>query len=75
MQAYAKEEELCELQVKLAERDTSLKAYKAENSRFADMKDKFKADIASLQQQVCVVGVVAVTATVAVLDLHVWLVL
>lgn len=43
---------MCELQVKLQERDTALKAYKAENGRFADMKDKFKADIASLQQQV-----------------------
>lgn len=53
LQVYAKEEELCEVQAKLAERDTALKAYKAENSRFADMKDKFKADIASLQQQVC----------------------
>ena len=51
-QVYAKEEEVCELQVKLQERDTALKAYKAENGRFADMKDKFKADIASLQQQV-----------------------
>ena len=55
LQVYAKEEELCELQVKLAEQDTALKAYKTENSRFADMKDKFKADIASLQQQVCFV--------------------
>ena len=52
LQVYAKEEELCELQVKLAERDTALKAYKTENGRFADVKDKFKADIASLQQQV-----------------------
>ncbi len=52
LQLYAKEEELCELQVKLGERDTALKAYKTENSRFADMKDKFKADIAALQQQV-----------------------
>jgi len=49
---YAKEEELCELQVKLGDRDTALKAYKTENSRFADMKDNFKADIAALQQQV-----------------------
>ncbi len=49
---YAKEEELCELQVKLGERDTALKAYKTENSRFADMKDNYKADIAALQQQV-----------------------
>ena len=38
--------------MKLQERDTALKAYKTENGRFADMKDKFKADIASLQQQV-----------------------
>ena len=52
MQVYAKEEEVCELQVKLQERDTTLKAYKTENGRFADMKDKFKADISSLQQQV-----------------------
>ncbi|KAA6416990.1 MAG: hypothetical protein FRX49_13052 [Trebouxia sp. A1-2] len=52
VQVYAKEEELCELQVKLGERDTALKAYKTENSRFADLKDKFKADIAALQQQV-----------------------
>ncbi len=52
LQVYAKEEELCELQVKLGERDAALKAYKTENSRFADMKDKFKADIAALQQQV-----------------------
>ena len=49
---YAKEEELCGLQVRLAERDTALKAHKAENSRFADMRDRFKADIAALQQQV-----------------------
>lgn len=52
LQVFAKEEELAEFQAKLAERDTALKAYKTENSRFADMKDKFKADIASLQQQV-----------------------
>ena len=52
LQVYAKEEELCELQVKLSERENALKAYKTENSRFADMKDKFKADISSLQQQV-----------------------
>ena len=52
VQVYAKEEELCELQVKLTERDAALKAHKTENSRFADMKDKFKADIAALQQQV-----------------------
>ena len=52
LQVYAKEEELCELQVKLGERDSALKAYKTENSRFADMKDKFKADIGALQQQV-----------------------
>ncbi|KAL0055371.1 hypothetical protein WJX82_011399 [Trebouxia sp. C0006] len=51
-EVYAKEEELCELQVKLGDRDTALKAYKTENSRFADMKDNFKADIAALQQQV-----------------------
>lgn len=50
---YAKEEEVCELQVKLQERDSALKAYKTENGRYADMKDKYKADIASLQQQVC----------------------
>lgn len=53
LQVYAKEEELCELQVRLTERDAALKAHKTENSRFADMKDKFKADIAVLQQQVC----------------------
>ena len=52
VQVYAKEEEVCELQVKLQERDTALKAYKTENSRFADVKDKFKADILALQQQV-----------------------
>ena len=52
LQVFAKEEELAEFQAKLGERDTALKAYKTENSRFADMKDKFKADIASLQQQV-----------------------
>ena len=49
---YAKEEELVEVQAKLGERDAALRAYKTENGRFADMKDKFKADIASLQQQV-----------------------
>ena len=53
LQVYAKEEELCELQVRLTERDAALKAHKTENSRYADMKDKFKADIAALQQQVC----------------------
>ena len=52
LQVYAKEEELVELQAKLGERDTALKAFKTENGRFADMKDKFKEDIASLQQQV-----------------------
>lgn len=52
VQVFAKEEELAEFQAKLGERDTALKAYKTENSRFADMRDKFKADIASLQQQV-----------------------
>ena len=55
LQVFAKEEELAELQAKLGEREAALKAYKTENSRFADMKDKFKADIASLQQQVCTV--------------------
>ena len=49
---FAKEEELAEFQAKLGEREAALKAYKTENSRFADMKDKFKADIGSLQQQV-----------------------
>ena len=53
LQVFAKEEELAELQAKLGEREAALKAYKTENSRFADMKDKFKADIGSLQQQVC----------------------
>ena len=48
----AGEEELVVLQAKLGERDATLKAYKSENSRFADMKEKFKADIVSLQQQV-----------------------
>ena len=54
LQVYAKEEELVELQAKLGERDTALKAFKTENGRFADMKDKFKADITSLQQQVLI---------------------
>lgn len=49
---FAKEEELAEFQAKLGEREAALKAYKTENSRFADMKDKFKADIGSLQLQV-----------------------
>ena len=53
LQVYAKEEELCELQARLTERDTALKAHKTENNRFADIQDKFKADIAALQQQVC----------------------
>lgn len=53
-QVFAKEEELAEFQAKLGERQAALKAYKTENGRFADMKDKFKADIASLQQQVCI---------------------
>lgn len=53
LQVFAKEEELAEFQAKLGERETALKAYKTENGCFADMKDKFKADIASLQQQVC----------------------
>lgn len=55
LQVFAKEEELAELQAKLGEREAALKAYKTENSRFADMKDKFKADIGSLRQQVCLV--------------------
>lgn len=54
LQVFAKEEELAEFQAKLGEREAALKAYKTENGRFADMKDKFKADIASLQQQVCI---------------------
>ena len=54
LQVFAKEEELAEFQAKLGEREAALKAYKTENSRFADVKDKFKADIASLQQQVCI---------------------
>lgn len=53
MQVYAKEEEVCELQAKMQERNAAVKAYEAENSCFADMKDKFKADISLLQQQVC----------------------
>ena len=55
LQVFAKEKELAEVQAKLGEQEAALKAYKSENSRFADMRDKFKADIGSLQQQVCTV--------------------
>lgn len=49
---FAKEEEICELQVKLRERDTMLYDYKKENARFAVIQQKYNADIAALQQQV-----------------------
>lgn len=52
LQAFAKEEEICELQVKLRERDTLLVDYKRENARFAEIQQKYNSDIATLQQQV-----------------------
>ena len=51
-QVFNKEEEICELQVKLRERDSGLREFKRENSRFADSRDRMKADISLLQQQV-----------------------
>lgn len=67
LQVFAKEEELAEFQAKLGEREAALKAYKTENSRFADMKDKFKADIASLQQQVCTLYNVVIDVCVGIM--------
>ena len=52
LQAFAKEEEICELQVKLRERDSLLFDYKKENARFAEIQQQYKSDIGTLQQQV-----------------------
>ena len=51
-QVFNKEEEICELQVKLRERDSGLRDFKRENSRFADSRDRMQADISLLQRQV-----------------------
>lgn len=51
-QVFNKEEEICELQVKLRDQDSGLRDFKRENSRFADSRDRMKADIFLLKQQV-----------------------
>ena len=70
LQVFAKEEELAEFQARLGEREAALKAYKTENSRFADMKDKFKADIASLQLQVYTFVTVLINVCGGIRALH-----